>query len=335
MLEGLLIATIVAAVAFDFTNGFHDTANAIATSVSTRALTPGQAVAIAAAFNLLGGLVTVLLLHSKVANTIGGTLAFKAGMVVVIAALLGATAWNLVTWFYGLPSSSTHAVIGGLVGAGIAAQGGISAVKWSAFTKQLLSLIISPPVGFAGAAVLVTLIVLLVHRWRPLQVNRAFRWLQVLAGAFVSFSHGGNDAQKTMAAITLGLVASGQINKFEVPVWVVVLSATAIGFGTYAGGWRIIRTLGWRIYKMDPVGGLAAQLTGATVIQLASQFGLPVSTTHVITGSVMGSGAARSVSALRWGVGANIVAAWVITIPAAALAAWLVFAILHTAGLRG
>ena len=278
---------------------------------------------------------TVLLLHSKVANTIGGTLAFKAGMVVVIAALLGAIAWNLITWFYGLPSSSTHAVIGGLVGAGIAAQGGLGAVKWSAFTKQLLSLVISPPVGFAGAAVLVTLVVLLVHRWRPAPVNRGLRWLQVLSGAFVSFSHGGNDAQKTMAAITLGLVASGQIHKIAVPVWVVVLSATAIGFGTYAGGWRIIRTLGWRIYKMDPVGGLAAQVTGATVIQLASQFGLPVSTTHVITGSVMGSGAARSISALRWGVGANIVAAWIITIPAAGLMAWVLFAILHTAGLRG
>jgi len=335
MLEALLVATIVVAVAFDFTNGFHDTANAIATSVSTRALTPGQAVAVSAIFNLVGGLVTVLLLHSKVANTIGSTLAFKAGMVVVIAALLGAIAWNLVTWYFGLPSSSTHALIGGLVGAGIAAQGGLGAIKWSAFDKQLLSLIISPPIGFALAAVLVTLLILLVHRARPHSINRAFRWLQVLAGAFVSFSHGGNDAQKTMAAITLGLVASGQIHKFAVPVWVVVLSATAIGFGTYAGGWRIIRTLGWRIYKMDPVGGLAAQLTGATVIQVASQFGLPVSTTHVVTGSVMGSGAARSISALRWGVGANIAAAWVITIPAAALAAWVMYAILHTAGLRG
>ena len=335
MLEVLLVATILAAIAFDFTNGFHDTANAIATSVSTRALSPGQAVAVSAVFNLVGGLVTVLLLHSKVANTIGGTLAFKAGMVVVIAALIGAITWNLITWFFGLPSSSTHAVIGGLVGAGVASQGGFQAVKWSAFVKQLLSLVISPPVGFAGAAVLVTIIVLLVHRSRPAQVNRAFRWLQVLAGAFVSFSHGGNDAQKTMAAITLGLVASGQIHKFAVPVWVVVLSATAIGFGTYAGGWRIIRTLGWRIYKMDPAGGLAAQLTGATLIQVASQFGLPVSTTHVITGSVMGSGAARNISALKWGVGANIVAAWIITIPAAALVAWVVYAILHTAGLRG
>jgi inorganic phosphate transporter, PiT family len=335
MLEGLLVATIVVAVAFDFTNGFHDTANAIATSISTRALTAGQAVALSSVFNLFGALVTVLVFHSKVANTIASTLSFKAGMVVVIAALLGAITWNLITWFFGLPSSSTHALIGGLVGAGVASVGSFSAVKWSSFTKQLTSLVISPLLGFVIAAILVTLIVLAVHRMRPGPVNRSFRLGQVAAAAFVSFSHGGNDAQKTMAAITLGLIASGHINKFVVPVWVVVLSATAIAFGTYAGGWRIIRTLGWRIYKMDPVGGLSAQLTGATVIQVASQIGLPVSTTHVITGSVMGSGAARSLSALRWGVGLNIVVAWLVTIPASAAVAWAMFAILHTAGLRG
>jgi PiT family inorganic phosphate transporter len=335
MLEGLLIATIVVAIAFDFTNGFHDTANAIATSISTRALSAGQAVVLSSLFNLLGALVTVLVLHSKVANTIAGTLSFKAGMVVIIAALLGAIAWNLITWYFGLPSSSTHALIGGLIGAGVASVGSLSAVKWTSFAKQLTSLVVSPLLGLAVAAVLVTLFVVAVHRLRPAPINRSFRILQVLAAAFVSFSHGGNDAQKTMAAITLGLIASGQIHKFAVPVWVVVVSATAIAFGTYAGGWRIIRTLGWRIYKMDPVGGLAAQLTGATVIQLASQVGLPVSTTHVITGSVIGSGAARSVSALKWGVGLNIVVAWIVTIPAAATVAWVMYAILHTAGLRG
>jgi PiT family inorganic phosphate transporter len=335
MLEGLLVATVVVAVAFDFTNGFHDTANAIATSISTRALTAGQAVALSSVFNLLGALVTVLLFHSKVANTIASTLSFKAGMVVIIAALLGAITWNLITWFFGLPSSSTHALIGGLVGAGVASVGSFSAVKWSSFAKQLTSLVISPLLGFVIAAILVTLIVLAVHRMRPGPVNRTFRLGQVAAAAFVSFSHGGNDAQKTMAAITLALIASGHLDKFAVPVWVVVLSATAIAFGTYAGGWRIIRTLGWRIYKMDPVGGFTAQLTGATVIQVASQIGLPVSTTHVITGSVMGSGAARSLSALRWGVGLNIVVAWLVTIPASAAVAWTMFAILHTAGVRG
>jgi PiT family inorganic phosphate transporter len=335
MLEVLLIGTIAVAVAFDFTNGFHDTANAIATSVSTRALTAAQAVLLSAVFNLLGAVVTVVVLHSKVANTIASTLSFRAGMVVIIAALLGAIAWNLITWFFGLPSSSTHALIGGLVGAGVAAAGSLGAIRWSAFTRQLISLVISPPIGFVVAAILLTAIVLLVHRARPGPLNRWFRILQVVAAAFVSFSHGGNDAQKTMAAMTLALVAAGQLPKFAVPLWVVILSATTIAIGTYAGGWRIIRTLGWRIYKMDPAGGLAAQLTGATVIQVASQFGLPVSTTHVITGSVMGSGAARRVSALRWGVGANIVVAWIVTIPASAAVAWVSYAVLHTAGLRG
>jgi len=213
--------------------------------------------------------------------------------------------------------------------------GSFSAVKWASFAKQITSLVVSPLLGFVIAAILVTLIILAVHRMRPGPVNRTFRLGQIAAAAFVSFSHGGNDAQKTVAAITLALIASGRLDKFTVPVWVVVLSATAIAFGTYAGGWRIIRTLGWRIYKMDPAGGLAAQLTGATVIQLASQVGLPVSTTHVITGSVMGSGAARSISALKWGVGLNIVVAWLVTIPAAAAVAWVMFAVLHTAGLRG
>jgi PiT family inorganic phosphate transporter len=334
-LQVLLVLTILVAVAFDFTNGFHDTANAIATSVSTRALTPGQAVILSAVFNLFGALVTVLLLQSKVSNTIASTLAFKAGLVVVLAALAGAITWNLLTWYFGLPSSSTHALIGGLVGAGIAAAGGYGGVKWSALGKQVLALVTSPPVGFAVAAVFMTVLLLAVYRLRPGPLNRAFRWTQILAGAFVSFSHGGNDAQKTMAAITLALVASGDLPKFKVPIWVVLLSATAIAFGTYAGGWRIIRTLGWRIYKLEPATGLSAQLTGATVIQVASAFGLPVSTTHVITGSVMGAGAARNVSALKWGVGANIVTAWVLTIPAAGVIGWVAFAILHTAGLTG
>jgi PiT family inorganic phosphate transporter len=331
----LLVITIVVAVGFDFTNGFHDTANAIATSVSTRALTPGQAVVVSAVFNLVGALVTVTFFHAKVSNTIASTLAFKIGLVVIIAALLGAIAWNLLTWYLGLPSSSTHALIGGLVGAGIAAAGGFGGVKWSSLVKQVLALVTSPPIGFVAAAVFMTLLLLAVYRVRPAPLNRTFRWIQILAAAFVSFSHGGNDAQKTMAAIALALVATGHLSKFSVPDWVVLLSATAIAFGTYAGGWRIIRTLGWRIYKLEPATGLSAQLMGATVIQVASAVGLPVSTTHVITGSVMGAGAARNLSALRWGVGANIVTAWVLTIPAAALISWVAFAILHTAGLRG
>jgi PiT family inorganic phosphate transporter len=253
--------------------------------------------------------------------------------VIVIAALLGAIAWNLITWYLGLPSSSTHALIGGLVGAGIAAAGGWGGVHWSQLGTIVVGLVTSPPAGFLAAAVFTSALLIGIRRVRPAQVNRAFRLLQVPAAAFVSYSHGSNDAQKTMATITLALVASGHLQRFQVPIWVVLLSATAIAFGTYAGGWRIIRTLGWRIYKLDPAGGLAAQLMGATVIQVATQLGLPVSTTHVVTGSVMGSGAPRRISARGWGVGANIIAAWVVTIPAAGAMSWVAFAILHTAGL--
>jgi len=333
----LLWVTIGVAIVFDFTNGFHDTANAIATSISTRAMSPQAAVGLAAVFNLIGAVVTVAFFQAKVSNTIASTLAIKPGLVVVMAALLGAISWNLITWYLGLPSSSTHALIGGLCGAGIAAAGGLDGVKWSALAKQITSLVISPPVGFVAAAIFSIVLVLVIHRLRlrPAPVNRTFRGLQVLTAALLSYSHGANDAQKTMAAITLALVASGDLTKFEVPLWVVVLSAVTIAFGTYAGGWRIIRTLGWSILKLEPATGMAAQLMGASVIQGATLIGLPVSTTHVITGAVMGAGASRKLSAVKWGLGANIAAAWLVTIPAAALIAWVAFAILNTAGLRG
>lgn len=333
----LLWVTIAVAVLFDFTNGFHDTANAIATSISTRALSPHVAVGLAAVFNLVGAVVTVAFFQAKVSNTIASTLAIKPGLIVVMAALLGAITWNIATWYRGLPSSSTHALIGGLCGAGIASAGGLSGVRWSALGKQAASLVISPPLGFLAAGIFAVLLVLVVHRLklRPGPVNRTFRSLQILTSALLSYSHGANDAQKTMAAITLALVAAGDLPTFQVPLWVVVLSAVAIGFGTYAGGWRIIRTLGWSIMKLEPATGMAAQLMGATVIQGATLVGLPVSTTHVITGAVMGVGASRKLSAVRWGVGANIVMAWVVTIPASAVIAWVAFAILHTAGLKG
>src|SRR3989475_3919803 len=333
----LLWFTIAVAVVFDFTNGFHDTANAIATSISTRALSPRAAVGLSAVFNLIGAVITVAFFQAKVSNTIASTLAIKPGLVVVMAALLGAIAWNLITWYRGLPSSSTHALIGGLCGAGIAAAGGLAGVRWTALGKQVASLVISPPLGFLASAIFAIILILVVHRLRlrPAPVNRTFRGLQVLTSAFLSYSHGANDAQKTMAAITLALVASGNLTKFQVPIWVVVLSAVAIAFGTYAGGWRIIRTLGWSIIKLEPATGLTAQLMGASVIQGATFIGLPVSTTHVITGAVMGAGASRKLTAVRWGLGANIAAAWIVTIPSAALIAWVAFAILHTAGLRG
>ncbi|HEY8634623.1 MAG TPA: inorganic phosphate transporter [Candidatus Dormibacteraeota bacterium] len=333
----LLWVTIGIAVAFDFTNGFHDTANAIATSISTRALSPQAAVGLAAVFNLIGAIVTVAFFQAKVSNTIASTLAIKPGLVIVMAALLGAIAWNLITWYLGLPSSSTHALIGGLCGSGIAAAGGLDGVRWSALGKQVISLVISPPVGFFAAAIFSIAVVLVVYRLhlRPAPVNRNFRRMQVLTAAFLSYSHGANDAQKTMAAITLALVASGDLDHFQVPLWVVVLSAVTIAFGTYAGGWRIIRTLGWSILKLEPATGMAAQLMGASVIQGATFIGLPVSTTHVVTGAVMGAGASRRLTAVRWGLGANIAVAWIVTIPAAGLIAWVAYAVLHTAGLRG
>ena len=331
----LLLVTIIIAVGFDFTNGFHDTANAIATSVSTRALSPRLAVLISSVLNLAGAIITVVFFQAKVSNTIGKIVAFKAGLVVIIAALIGAIIWNLVTWYLGLPSSSTHALVGALSGAAIAAAHGLGGVRAAEFWKTVLSLVISPPVGFLLAAIFMTVLLATFHAARPAPLNRTFRSLQILTGALVSYSHGANDAQKTMAVIALALVATGHLRKFEVPLWVVLLSASAIAFGTYAGGWRIIRTLGWRIYKLDPATGMGSRLTGAAVIQLATQFGLPVSTTHVITGSVMGAGASQRLSALRWGVGANIVTAWILTIPAAGLTAWVVYAILTTAGLQG
>ncbi|HET9780262.1 MAG TPA: inorganic phosphate transporter [Candidatus Dormibacteraeota bacterium] len=333
----LLWIVVIVALGFDFTNGFHDTANAIATSISTRALSPHAAVFLSAIFNLIGAVITVAFFQAKVSNTIASTLAIKPGLVIVLAALLGAISWNLITWYRGLPSSSTHALIGGLCGAGIAAAHGASGVKWSALGKQVASLVISPPLGFIAAGVFAIALMFVIHRigLRPAPVNRALRNVQMLTSAFLSYSHGANDAQKTMAAITLALVASGYLHKFEVPIWVVLLSATAIGFGTYAGGWRIIRTLGWSILKLEPATGMSAQLMGATVIQGATLVGLPVSTTHVITGSVMGVGMSRRLSSVRWNVGASIVIAWLITIPAAGIIAWVAYAILYTAGLRG
>src|SRR2546421_5772398 len=259
----LLLITILIALGFDFTNGFHDTANAIATSVSTRAVSPRLAVLIAAVLNLAGAVITVVFFQAKVSNTIAKIVAFQPGLVVIIAALVGAIAWNLITWYLGLPSSSTHALVGALSGAAIAAAHGLSGVRASEFWKTVLSLVISPPAGFILAAVVMTLLLFVVHGARPVPANRAFRNLQIVTAALVSYSHGANDAQKTMAVITLALVASGHLKTFHVPAWVVLLSATAIAFGTYAGGWRIIRTLGWRIHKPGAATGFAAQLTGA------------------------------------------------------------------------
>jgi PiT family inorganic phosphate transporter len=329
----LLGVTFLVALAFDFTNGFHDTANAIATSISTRAMSARQAVLLSAVLNLVGAVVTVVFFGSAVSNTIA-KLVPEPTLVVIIAALIGAIAWNLLTWYLGLPSSSTHAFVGGLIGAAIAAGGGFGAVHWGEVLKVALGLVISPPIGFAAAFACMLALYALARHGRPGPLNTGFRRLQILTAAFVSYSHGSNDAQKSMAAMTLALVATGHLHHFAVPIWVVVLAALAIAFGTYAGGWRIIKTLGYRIYKLEPATGMGAQLMSAAVIQVGTHFGFPVSTTHVVTGAVMGAGAPRRLSAAGWGVGANILAAWVLTIPAAAIIGWVALAILHTGGVR-
>jgi len=322
----LLLLTIVAvALVFDYTNGFHDTANAIATSVSTRALSPRVAVLMAAGLNLLGAL-----LYTGVAKTVGEGLVDTdlVTLPLVLAALIGAVAWNFTTWYFGIPSSSSHALFGGLIGAMIAAVG-VSGVEWAGVVdKIILPMVGSPLLGFVCAWVLMTSLIWLVRRRPPGPVNRWFRRLQPVSAGFMAFSHGGNDAQKTMGIITLALYASGKIETFTIPIWVKVACAVAMAAGTYSGGWRIIHTLGSKVIKLDPIHGFAAETSAASVIQLATHFGIPVSTTHTITAAIMGTGSTQRLSAVRWGVAGNIVTAWVLTLPAAGLIAGLAYLVL-------
>jgi PiT family inorganic phosphate transporter len=318
----LLILTVAVALFFDFTNGFHDTANAIGTAIGTRALPPRVAVGLSALLNLVGAIVTTQLLHAEVANTVGSLVAPEGGvaMLMLIAVLFGAITWNLITWRAGLPSSSSHALIGALIGMGLAVYG-VGAVQWGEVYPVFIALVTSPIAGLLLAYLLTVVLLNLLRRARPSQANSAFRRLQLFSSGFVAFSHGANDAQKTMAIITLALFSSGHLAEFAVPTWVALAAALAIGLGTWAGGWRIIRTMGIRIVRMDPVHGFSAQTMAATVIQLATAYGLPVSTTQVVSGSVMGAGATRRFSAVRWGVARRIVWAWIFTIPASAVLA--------------
>jgi PiT family inorganic phosphate transporter len=293
----LLVVVVAVALAFDFTNGFHDTANYVATWVGTRALSPRLAVAVSAAANLAGAFVT-----TAVAKTVGSGI-IDTGLATektVLAALFGAIAWNLVTWWFGLPSSSTHALIGGLIGAAVV-QSGYSGVQWhGVWEKVVVPGAISPLVGFAGALLLVLLIYRVFFGLSPGVANRGFRYGQLATGTWVAFTHGANDAQKTMGVIALALYTNGNISEISVPTWVKVAAGLTIAAGTYAGGWRIIRTLGQRIYKMQPEHGFAAQLSAGTTLYVGTHFGFPISTTHVVTGSVMGAGATRRFSAVRW-----------------------------------
>ncbi len=327
----LVTAVVVIALSFDVTNGFHDTANAIATSVSTHALSPQAAVLLSAAMNFVGAFVTL-----KVAATIGSGVANPkdVGLYMVLSALLGAIAWNLITWRMGIPSSSSHALIGGLIGAVIVGLG-FSAVDWGKILHtMILPLVISPLLGFGAAYLVMLAIFWIFRRASPRRINRGFRLAQILSAAFVSFSHGTNDAQKTMGVITLALISGGYLaaTPFQVPFWVIVSAAAAMALGTYVGGWRIIRTMGTRLYKIEPAQGFDAQTVAAVIIQAASHFGFPVSTTHVVSGSVLGAGSTQSVSAVRWGVGRSMVVAWIITIPMAAAFAALAYLPLHFLG---
>jgi PiT family inorganic phosphate transporter len=322
-----LVILVVVALGFDFTNGFHDAANAVAASIATRALRPATALGMAAALNVVGALVS-----TKVASTVGkgiiNTPHGSAALTVVFAALAGGILWNLFTWRLGLPSSSTHALIGGLVGAAIASAG---TVKWHGLVKKVvIPMAVSPLIGVALGYVVMLIILWAFHRVRPAPVNRGFRHAQYLSTAAMSYSHGTQDAQKTMGVITLALLASGHLAKFRVPLWVIFAAATVMGLGTVAGGWRIIRTVGSRITPLDPPRGFAAQASASAVL-LVSAYGyaMPVSSTHVITSSVMGAGATRRLSSVRWGVAREVLLAWLLTIPGAGLCASLTYLILH------
>ena len=322
MNDVLLVVVVLVALGFDFTNGFHDTANAVATSVSTRALSPRVAVLIAAIANLAGAFVT-----TAVAKTVGKGI-IDTGLAnekTVLAALIGAIVWNLITWRAGLPSSSSHALIGGLVGAALA-QSGLNGVQWHVLVHSVaIPAIAAPAIAFAGAFLLLLLIYWVFVWMNPGVANRTFRLGQLVSGTWVAFTHGANDAQKTMGVIALALFESGHISHFYIPTWVIVTAGLAIAGGTYVGGWRIMRTMGQRVFKMEPPSGFAAQMTAGITIYGATKLGYPLSTTHVISGSVMGSGAVKRLSAVRWGVAGNIVVAWLLTIPAAGLVAALLY----------
>jgi inorganic phosphate transporter, PiT family len=324
----LLVTVVVTALGFDFTNGFHDTANAVATSVSTRAISPRAAVSVAAIANLLGAFITVAVAKTIAKGIIDGQL---ATMQTVLAALIGAISWNLITWRLGLPSSSSHALIGGLVGAALV-QSGTSGVQWHGLThKVVLPALVAPAIAFAAAFALLLAIYWVFRSIRPNVANRGFRLGQLVTGTWVAFVHGSNDAQKTMGVIALALVLHdhGSVDALTVPTWVKIAAGVAIAAGTYVGGWRIMRTLGQGIFKLEPESGFAAQAASGAVIYTATKYGYPLSTTHVVSGAVTGAGATTRLSAVRWGIAGRIAVAWILTIPASAATAALLYWPIH------
>lgn len=320
----LLVCVIVLATIFDFINGFHDTANAIATSVSTRVLSPRAAVAMAAVLNLLGALT-----GTAVAKTVGSGLVEAASItqLTIISALLSAIIWDLITWYYGLPTSSSHALLASILGAAVATVGTEVIIEKGVY-KVLIALVFSPVVGFLLGYLLMQLLRRIFGRSPIAFVSSFFNRAQIVSAAYMAFSHGNNDAQKTMGIITMALVSYYNLPDFHVPLWVMFLCATAMALGTAFGGWRIIKTLGVRLVHLQPIHGFAAEASAATVIEAASRIGLPLSTTHIISSTIMGVGATKRASAVRWGVARSIVMAWVLTLPASFVIAWLIYQML-------
>ncbi len=326
---GLIIVIVLLALSFDFINGFHDTANAIATSVSTKALSPRYAILVATSLNFMGALS-----GTAVAATIGKSIVAPdlVSPAVMIAALIGAIFWNLFTWYFGIPSSSSHALIGGLIGAVIAGFG-FNAVLWAGFWKIFAGLIIAPILGGVVGSIVMTLLFWFSRTASPARTNNSFRKMQVISACMAAFAHGSNDAQKSMGIITMVLVGGGLLTTFTVPLWVKIACAGAMGLGTAIGGWRIIRTMGGKIFRIEPINGFAADFTSSLVIYSASLLGAPVSTTHVVSSSIMGVGAAKRFKGVRWNIARQIVIAWFVTIPSAAIVSILAYNFVKIAAL--
>ena len=326
MLDGWVIwAVVLLALAFDYINGFHDTANAIATSVSTRAIAPKTAVMMAATLNFLGAMVS-----TGVAKTIGGDIVTAPEMIngeIIVAALVGAIFWNLLTWWYGIPSSSSHALIGGIIGA-VLISVGPEALQVGGISKIFISLVASPILALVLGYIVMKILLILFGRFSPIILNDRFRNMQLVSAALMSFSHGSNDAQKAMGIITLTLVASGHLPTLDVPIWVKIAGATAMALGTAAGGWKIIATVGSKIFKLESINGFAADLNSAITIFTATLLHLPVSTTHVVSGSIMGVGTAMRVRAVNWSTARSMVFAWFITIPLSAIVSALAYVLI-------
>lgn len=310
----LIIIVVILALIFDFINGFHDTANAIATSVSTRAISPSKAIIMAAVLNFLGAMIS-----TGVAKTIGGDIIVgHIEQPIIIASLIGAIVWNLLTWKVGLPSSSSHALVGGMIGGVLMSDMGVAGLNFAGIGKIVAALVISPVAGMILGYIIMNILFRLFANSNPAKLNHRFKKMQIITAATMAFSHGSNDAQKSMGIITLALFSGGVLTEFEVPTIVKVLAATAMALGTSMGGWSIIKTVGGKIFKLEPVNGFAADLNSSITVFTATMLHLPVSTTHVVSGSIMGVGAAKRIRAVRWGVAQQMVMAWVLTIPCTA-----------------